>query len=46
MTLLGGGWVWVLVGAGVKRYANGNVYDGEWKDDKRNGRGGVWFFLT
>ena len=26
-------------GAGVFKYANGNVYDGLWKDDKKNGRG-------
>ena len=26
-------------GAGVLKYANGNVYDGEWKDDTINGRG-------
>ena len=26
-------------GAGVLKYANGDVYDGEWKDDKANGRG-------
>ena len=26
-------------GAGVFKDANGNVYDGEWKDDKKNGRG-------
>ena len=26
-------------GAGVFKLANGNVYDGEWKDHKRNGRG-------
>ena len=26
-------------GAGVLKYANGDVYDGEWKDDTINGRG-------
>ena len=26
-------------GAGVKKYANGDVYDGEWKDDKKNEKG-------
>ena len=26
-------------GAGVYKYANGDVYDGEWKDEKMNGRG-------
>ena len=28
-----------VVGAGVYKATNGNVYDGEWKDDKKNGRG-------
>ena len=28
-------------GAGVFKYANGNVYDGEWKDSNRNGKGGM-----
>ncbi|KNC48087.1 CMRP Flagellar component [Thecamonas trahens ATCC 50062] len=26
-------------GTGVHRYTNGSVYEGEWKDDKRDGRG-------
>ena len=26
-------------GAGVFKYADGDVYDGEWKDGDRNGRG-------
>ena len=26
-------------GAGVYKYANGNIYDGEYKDNKKNGRG-------
>jgi hypothetical protein len=26
-------------GAGVLKYADGRVYDGEWKDNKYNGRG-------
>ena len=26
-------------GAGVLKYANGDVHDGEWKDDTINGRG-------
>ena len=30
-----------LDGAGVFTFANGNVYEGEWKDDKRN-RQGAW----
>ncbi len=36
--------MWVCVGAfggaGVFRFANGNALDGEFKDDKANGRGG------
>ena len=32
---MGGG----LGGAGVLKYANGDVYDGEWKDNKKDGRG-------
>ena len=28
-----------LGGAGVLKYANGDVYDGEWKDNKKDGRG-------
>ena len=28
-------------GAGVFKYANCGVYDGEWKDDKQTGRGEV-----
>ena len=30
-----------MSGAGVFKLANGDVYDGEYKDDKRNGRGAV-----
>ena len=26
-------------GAGVLKFADGEVYDGKWKDDKKNGRG-------
>ena len=26
-------------GRGVYRYANGEVYEGDWKDDKRHGQG-------
>ena len=26
-------------GAGVMKYANGSVYKGEWKDEKKHGRG-------
>ena len=34
-------------GAGVFKWADGDVYDGEWKDDKKNGRGeGVGFCLS
>ena len=26
-------------GRGIYRWANGDVYDGEWKDDKKHGKG-------
>lgn len=26
-------------GRGVMQFANGNLYDGEWKDDDRHGKG-------
>ena len=26
-------------GKGIYYYANGDKYDGEWKDDKKNGKG-------
>ena len=29
-----------MVWAGVFKYANGDLYDGEWKEDKQNRRGG------
>ena len=29
----------VKEGRGTYRYASGNVYDGEWKSDKREGHG-------
>ena len=28
-------------GAGVYKFANGNVYDGEYKDGEKNGQGDV-----
>jgi hypothetical protein len=32
-------WKDVMNGRGTKQEANGNVYDGDWKDEKKNGRG-------
>ena len=26
-------------GKGIYKYADGDVYDGEWKDDKKHGKG-------
>ena len=26
-----------------RKWADGDVYDGEWKDDKMNGRGAGWY---
>jgi hypothetical protein len=28
-----------MLGAGVMKGTNGDMYDGEWKDDVQNGRG-------
>ena len=34
-----GGRVWLIIlGFGVKRYTNGDVYEGEWKIFKKHGR--------
>lgn len=33
-------------GYGVYKYMNGNVYDGEWKKDKKHGKGKYDYFLT
>ena len=30
-----------MLGAGVMKGANGDMYDGEWKDDVQNGRGEI-----
>lgn len=28
-----------MSGRGIRNYANGNIYDGEWEDDKPHGSG-------
>ena len=33
-------------GRGVYQYADGDRYDGEWKDDKRHGKGVVTYVGT
>jgi hypothetical protein len=30
-----------MLGAGVMKGTNGDMYDGEWKDDVQNGRGEI-----
>jgi hypothetical protein len=33
-------WTFVgVLGAGMMKYADGSVYEGEWQDDVQNGRG-------
>jgi hypothetical protein len=35
-----------LIGQGIKQYENGDRYEGEFKDGKRNGVGSYWHFET
>ena len=32
-------------GKGVQLFANGDLYNGDWKDDKMQGKGGYYFML-